>query len=203
MKLIMAIVKPFALDTVRAALSDLGVEGMTVSEVKGYGRQKGHTEIYRGAEYQVALPAQGEARGGGGRRPRRGRARGDRRRSPTTARSARARSSCSTSGRGAGAHRRTRRVRHLASMFSEFVLHVLADENAAKRRSKAAARGPSRMPSLTPADRGGQQVVARRFTPFLLRSGSAWSNGACCACWRRRPVRATACAPSSTSTRPR
>jgi nitrogen regulatory protein PII len=53
MKLVIAVVKPFVLENVRAALSDLGVEGMTVSEVKGYGRQKGHTEIYRGAEYQV------------------------------------------------------------------------------------------------------------------------------------------------------
>jgi nitrogen regulatory protein P-II 2 len=55
MKLIVAIVKPFALEPVRTALSDIGVEGMTVSEVRGYGRQKGHTEIYRGAEYQVAF----------------------------------------------------------------------------------------------------------------------------------------------------
>lgn len=53
MKMVIAVVKPFVLEGVRAALSDLGVEGMTVSEVKGYGRQKGHTEIYRGAEYQV------------------------------------------------------------------------------------------------------------------------------------------------------
>jgi nitrogen regulatory protein P-II 2 len=53
MKLIMAIIKPFKLDDVREALSAIGVEGMTVSEVKGYGRQKGQTEIYRGAEYQV------------------------------------------------------------------------------------------------------------------------------------------------------
>jgi nitrogen regulatory protein PII len=53
MKMVIAIVKPFVLEGVRTALSDLGVEGMTVSEVKGYGRQKGHTEIYRGAEYQV------------------------------------------------------------------------------------------------------------------------------------------------------
>lgn len=55
MKMVMAIVKPFALEPVRVALSELGVEGMTVSEVRGYGRQKGHTEIYRGAEYQVAF----------------------------------------------------------------------------------------------------------------------------------------------------
>ncbi|HET9159168.1 MAG TPA: P-II family nitrogen regulator [Caulobacteraceae bacterium] len=55
MKLVMAMVKPFALEPVRLALSDIGVEGMTVSEVQGYGRQKGHTEIYRGAEYKVAF----------------------------------------------------------------------------------------------------------------------------------------------------
>ena len=55
MKLIMAMVKPFALDPVRVALSALGVEGMTVTEVQGYGRQKGHTEIYRGSEYKVAF----------------------------------------------------------------------------------------------------------------------------------------------------
>ena len=53
MKLITAIIKPYKLDSVREALSSLGVEGMTVSEVKGFGRQKGQTEIYRGAEYAV------------------------------------------------------------------------------------------------------------------------------------------------------
>ncbi len=53
MKLITAIIKPFKLDDVREALSDLGIAGMTVTEVKGYGRQKGHTELYRGAEYVV------------------------------------------------------------------------------------------------------------------------------------------------------
>ncbi len=53
MKLVMAIIKPFKLDEVRDALTAVGVHGMTVSEVKGYGRQKGHTEIYRGAEYAV------------------------------------------------------------------------------------------------------------------------------------------------------
>ncbi|HIF9205104.1 TPA: P-II family nitrogen regulator [Photobacterium damselae] len=53
MKIINAIIKPFKLDDVREALSDVGVEGMTVTEVKGFGRQKGHTELYRGAEYQV------------------------------------------------------------------------------------------------------------------------------------------------------
>ena len=53
MKLIMAVIKPFKLDDVRVALTTLGVEGMTVSEVKGFGRQKGQAEIYRGAEYAV------------------------------------------------------------------------------------------------------------------------------------------------------
>jgi len=53
MKLVTAIIKPFKLEEVRQALTDLGLQGMTVSEVKGYGRQKGHTEIYRGAEYAV------------------------------------------------------------------------------------------------------------------------------------------------------
>ena len=53
MKKIEAIIKPFKLDDVKAALNEIGVQGMTVTEVKGYGRQKGHTEIYRGAEYVV------------------------------------------------------------------------------------------------------------------------------------------------------
>lgn len=53
MKLITAVIKPFKLDDVRSALSDVGVQGMTVTEVKGFGRQKGHTELYRGAEYVV------------------------------------------------------------------------------------------------------------------------------------------------------
>ena len=53
MKLIVAIIKPFKLDETREALSQLGVSGITVTEVKGFGRQKGHTELYRGAEYVV------------------------------------------------------------------------------------------------------------------------------------------------------
>ena len=55
MKLITAIIKPFKLEEVRTALTDIGLQGMTVTEVKGYGRQKGHTEIYRGAEYAVSF----------------------------------------------------------------------------------------------------------------------------------------------------
>ncbi len=55
MKMVMAVIKPFKLDEVREALTSLGVEGLTVTEVKGYGRQKGHTEIYRGAEYAVSF----------------------------------------------------------------------------------------------------------------------------------------------------
>jgi nitrogen regulatory protein P-II 2 len=53
MKMVTAVIKPFKLEEVRQALTELGIQGMTVSEVKGYGRQKGHTEIYRGAEYAV------------------------------------------------------------------------------------------------------------------------------------------------------
>ncbi|HET9687349.1 MAG TPA: P-II family nitrogen regulator [Pseudolabrys sp.] len=53
MKFVIAVIKPFKLDEVREALTRVGIHGMTVTEVKGYGRQKGHTEIYRGAEYQV------------------------------------------------------------------------------------------------------------------------------------------------------
>ncbi|MEO4043684.1 P-II family nitrogen regulator [Hoeflea sp. CAU 1731] len=55
MKIIMAIIKPFKLDEVREALTEVGIQGLTVTEVKGYGRQKGHTEIYRGTEYAVAF----------------------------------------------------------------------------------------------------------------------------------------------------
>jgi nitrogen regulatory protein P-II 2 len=55
MKLVMAIIKPFRLDEVRKALTDLGLQGMTVTEVRGYGRQKGHIEIYRGAEYTISF----------------------------------------------------------------------------------------------------------------------------------------------------
>ncbi|MCI5165152.1 MAG: P-II family nitrogen regulator [Candidatus Electrothrix sp. GM3_4] len=53
MKKVEVIIKPFKLDAVKTALNDIGIKGMTISEVKGYGRQKGHTEIYRGAEYKV------------------------------------------------------------------------------------------------------------------------------------------------------
>ncbi|MDR0902450.1 MAG: P-II family nitrogen regulator [Opitutaceae bacterium] len=53
MKFIVAVIKPFKLEEVKSALADIGVEGMTVTEVKGFGRQKGHTEIYRGSEYSV------------------------------------------------------------------------------------------------------------------------------------------------------
>src|SRR3979411_1241790 len=55
MKIVMAVIKPFKLDEVRDALAGIGVQGMTVTEVKGFGRQKGHTEIYRGAEYVVNM----------------------------------------------------------------------------------------------------------------------------------------------------
>src|SRR5246127_53610 len=53
MKMLIAVIKPFKLDAVREALADIGVQGMTVTEVKGFGRQRGHTELYRGAEYTI------------------------------------------------------------------------------------------------------------------------------------------------------
>ena len=65
MKLIIAIIKPFKLDHVREALGRIGLQGMTVIEAKGYGRQKGHAEIYRGAEYIVKFAAEGPARARG------------------------------------------------------------------------------------------------------------------------------------------
>ena len=89
MKLVMAIIKPFKLDEVRQALTELGLQGMTVTEVKGYGRQKGHTEIYRGAEYavnflpkiKIEVVVRGQAGRQGGRRHRGGgQDRADRRR---------------------------------------------------------------------------------------------------------------------------
>ena len=63
MKLITAIVKPFTLEDIKASLEQVGILGMTVSEVQGYGRQKGHTEVYRGAEYSGRLRAEGPCRG--------------------------------------------------------------------------------------------------------------------------------------------
>ena len=61
MKFIMAIIQPHALDRVREALQGINIQGMTVTEVRGYGRQKGHTEVYRGAEYQIASPSRNAA----------------------------------------------------------------------------------------------------------------------------------------------
>ena len=68
MKIVIAIIKPFKLDEVRDALTAIGVHGLTVTEVKGYGRQKGHTEIYRGAEYAVSFLPKTENRGRSARR---------------------------------------------------------------------------------------------------------------------------------------
>lgn len=67
MKKIDAIIKPFKLDDVREALAEVGITGMTVTEVKGFGRQKGHTELYRGAEYMVDFSAKSENRNRGER----------------------------------------------------------------------------------------------------------------------------------------
>jgi nitrogen regulatory protein P-II 2 len=83
MKIVMAIIKPFKLDEVREALTAVGIQGLTVTEVKGYGRQKGHTEIYRGAEYAVSfLPKIKIEVAVAGRHGRQGR-RGDRRAAKT------------------------------------------------------------------------------------------------------------------------
>ena len=91
MKLITAVIKPFKLDDVKAALEVLGVQGLTVSEVQGFGRQRGHTEVYRGAEYTVDLVPKVQDRGPGRRRstPTRSSTRSSRR--PAPARSATAR----------------------------------------------------------------------------------------------------------------
>ena len=70
MKLITAIIKPFKLDDVKTALQDAGVDGMTVTEVRGFGRQGGHTETYRGTEYQIDFVPEGEDRDRGRRRRR-------------------------------------------------------------------------------------------------------------------------------------
>ena len=113
MKLVIAIIKPFKLDEVRDALTAIGVHGMTVTEVKGYGRQKGHTEIYRGAEYAVNFLPKIRSRG------RRARRSGEQGRStpssapPRPARSATARFSSPPSNRRAHPHRRDRLERPL------------------------------------------------------------------------------------------
>ena len=113
MKLVIAVIKPFKLDEVRDALTRIGIHGMTVSEVKGYGRQKGHTEIYRGAEYAVNfLPEvaprsrrrQRAARSGDGTTPGGGTNRADRRRKDFRH---------SDQAGGANPHRRNRRRRTL------------------------------------------------------------------------------------------
>ena len=113
MKLVTAIIKPFKLEEVRSALTDLGLQGMTVTEVKGYGRQKGHTEIYRGAEYavsflpkvkiEVVVPVGHRRQGRGGHRPH-GQDRPDRRRQDLRL----AHRPC-----GSRPHGRDRRQRHL------------------------------------------------------------------------------------------
>ena len=116
MKLVIAIIKPFKLDEVRDALTAVGVHGMTVTEVKGYGRQKGHTEIYRGAEYAVNFlpkikievaverPGRRQGRSTPSATP------------PRPARSATARSSSPTSStRRAHPHRRDRHRRALTT----------------------------------------------------------------------------------------
>ena len=99
MKLVTAIIKPFKLDDVREALTEIGVQGITVTEVKGFGRQKGHTELYRGAEYVVDFLPKVKIEVAVDDDLRRARRRGDREGRHTPARSATARSSSATSNR--------------------------------------------------------------------------------------------------------
>ena len=96
MKLVTAIIKPFKLDEVREALSAIGVQGITVTEVKGFGRQKGHTELYRGAEYVVDFLPKVKIEAAVDDDARRARDRGHREPRHAPARSATARSSSST-----------------------------------------------------------------------------------------------------------
>ena len=98
MKLVIAIIKPFKLDEVREALTAIGVPGMTVTEVKGFGRQKGQTEIYRGAEYSTNMVPKIKIEVVCGSDLAAARRRGDPGSRPTPARSATARSSCSIVG---------------------------------------------------------------------------------------------------------
>ena len=97
MKIVMAIIKPFKLDEVRDALTKIGVQGLTVTEVKGYGRQKGHTEIYRGAEYAVSFLPEDQARNRLRRPTRSTKSSRPSAQRPKPARSATAKSSCSAS----------------------------------------------------------------------------------------------------------
>ena len=102
MKLVVAVLKPFKLDEVKEALKDLGVHGLTLTEAQGFGRQRGHTEVYRGAEYEVEFVPEDPA---GDPRRRRPGGRGDHRRSwtqPEPERSVTARSGCFPSRRSSG-----------------------------------------------------------------------------------------------------
>ena len=150
MKLVTAIIKPFKLDEVREALSAIGVQGITVTEVKGFGRQKGHTELYRGAEYVVdflpkvkieAAIKTEHARAGRSRRSR----------SPRTpARSATARSSSSISSRSsASAPARPARKRSRENAMKKLIAHPRAVRARSRLRRRDAARRTR--PAATPA----------------------------------------------------
>ena len=135
MKLIMAIIKPFKLDEVREALTGLGVAGMTVSEVKGFGRQKGQTEIYRGAEYSTNMVPKIKIEVVCDDATRTARGRDASSRPPTPARSATARSSSSTSVRPcASAPARPARPRS-----KKGGIYDLRKENVAARRRPLAS----------------------------------------------------------------
>ena len=175
MKLITAIIKPFKLDDVKDALKDAGVQGMTVSEVQGFGRQRGHTEVYRGAEYTVDFVPKVQHRDPRRRRRRRPRRRRHRRRRPAPARSATARSgSTPVERRRPHPHRRTGRrravMRHVPIVLSGGRDRLVADPalqawqfsdgaDRADRRVAGGAvrRGPARRDRTGWAGAGGRR----------------------------------------------
>ena len=153
MKLVTAIIKPFKLDEVREALSAIGVQGITVTEVKGFGRQKGHTELYRGAEYVVDFLPKVKIEAAVDDRPARAGHRGDREVARTPARSATARSSSSTSSRSsASAPARPARTRSkendqmkkLCAFLALLGLSLRLRRRAALRRRTSRAATPRR-----------------------------------------------------------
>ena len=169
MKLVIAIIKPFKLDEVRDALTAVGVHGMTVTEVKGYGRQKGHTEIYRGAEYAVNFLPKLQDRGRGRRRP--GRTRSSRRSAtpPRPARSATARSSSPTSTTpcaSAPAKPTTTRSKNRE-------IHGEGDHDRSSRCARV-ARAADRAAALALLGDAGSRAGARRSRPRSTPADTAW-----------------------------
>ncbi len=207
MKLITAVIKPFKLDDVKAALQAFGVHGLTITEASGYGRQRGHTEVYRGAEYQVDLVPKVRVevlvRGRGRRRPDRrggqgGADRPDRRREGLVG---------AGGDRGPGPHRRARAGRHLSDAH-ERSGGLISDHDFVRRGpcppdgsgrpvagrapGRRARRGPGgrrrvRAPGAAAPQRPGRGAAARR--PRRHRRASRTGSG----------IRSGTPAPSSTT----